>query len=129
VTVNRFRERLTGPRVVRTGDLLEFPAGIAGAVAALDGDINIQADRARAEGNRIRLEGRVECQGQGWNLQADRTSVTLGPGNMVKQVQADGGVFLRGRLGEGRGDSLRLDPNGRTVQWLGRVKATAEVSP
>lgn len=129
VTVNRFRERLTGPRVVRTGDQMEFPAGIAGAVAALDGDINLQADRALAEGSQIRLEGRVECQGQGWNLQADRTSVTLGPGNMVKQVQADGGVFLRGRLGEGRGNSLRLDPNGKTVQWLGRVKATAEVSP
>lgn len=129
VTVNRFRERLTGPRVVRTGDVLEFPAGIAGAVAALDGDINLQADRARAEGGRIQLEGRVECQGQGWNLQADRTSVTLGPGNMVKQVQADGGVFLRGRLGEGRGDSLLLDPGARTAKWLGRVKASAEVSP
>jgi hypothetical protein len=129
VTVNRFRERLTGPRVVRTGDLLEFPAGIAGAVAALDGDINLQADRARAQKDRIDLEGRVECQGQGWNLQADRTSVTLGPGNMVKHVQADGGVFLRGRLGEGRGDSLLLDPNGRTAKWLGRVKASAEVAP
>jgi hypothetical protein len=48
---------------------------------------------------------------------------------MVKQVQADGGVFLRGRLGEGRGDSLLLDPNARTAKWLGRVKASAEVSP
>lgn len=129
VTVNRFRERLTGPKVVRTGDQLEFPAGLAGALAALDGDINLQADRARVEPTRITLDGRVECLGQGWTLQADRTSVTLGPGNMVKHVQADGGVFLRGRLGEGRGDSLLLDPNGRTVKWVGRVKAAAEVNP
>jgi hypothetical protein len=129
VTVNRFRERLTGPRVVRTGDLLEFPVGIAGALAALDGDINLQADRGRARDNVINLDGRVECQGQGWSLQADHTSVTLGPGNMVKQVQADGAVSLRGRMGEGRGDSLVLDPNQKKVQWIGRVKASAEVKP
>ena len=112
MTVTQLRERLTGPRVLRTGELLEFPDGLAGAVAALDGDINLQADRGRALKTMIiDLDGRVECQGQGWSLQADRTSVTLGPGNMVKHVQADGAVFLRGRLGEGRGDSLLLDPN------------------
>jgi len=129
VTVTQLRERLTGPRVLRTGELLEFPDGLAGAVAALDGDINLQADRGRALKTVINLDGRVECQGQGWSLQADRTSVTLGPGNMVKHVQADGAVFLRGRLGEGRGDSLLLDPNQKTAKWLGRVKATAEVKP
>ncbi len=129
VTVTRFRERLTGPRVVRTGDLMEFPAGLAGALAALDGDINLQADRGRALPGVIDLEGRVDCQGQGWSLQADRTSVTLGPGNMVKQVQADGGVSLRGRLGEGRGDTLYLDPSQKSAKWIGRVKGTAEVKP
>ncbi len=50
VTMTRFRERLTGPRLVRTGDLLEFPDGIAGALAALDGDINLQADHGRVQG-------------------------------------------------------------------------------
>jgi hypothetical protein len=129
VTVTQFRERLTGPRVLRTGDLLEIPDGLAGALAALDGDINLQADRGRALKTLINLDGRVECQGQGWSLQADRTSVTLGPGNMVKHVQADGAVFLRGRMGEGRGDSLLLDPDQKTAKWFGRVKATAEVKP
>ena len=129
VTVTRFRERLTGPKVVRTGTVMEFPAGVAGALAALDGDLNLQGDRAGSDGDRINLDGRVECRGQGWNLQADRTSVTLGPGDMVKQVQADGGVNLRGRLGEGRGESLLLDPNAKTAKWIGRVKASAEVNP
>ena len=129
VTANRFRERLTGPRLVRQGELLDFPDGIAGAVAALDGDINLQADRGKAVPARIDLIGRVEATGQGWSLQADRISVTLGAGNMVKQVNGSGAVFLRGRLGEGRGDALVLDPNLKTANWLGRVKAVTEVNP
>jgi hypothetical protein len=129
VTVNRFRERLTGPRLVRTGDLLTFPDGIAGALAALDGDINLQADHGQVRPALINLDGRVECQGQGWSLQADRISVTLGSGNMVKQVNGNGSVFLRGRMGEGRGDALVLDPNLKTATWLGRVKAVTEVNP
>jgi hypothetical protein len=129
VTVNRFRERLTGPRVVRTGDLMEFPDGLAGALVALDGDINLQADRGKALPTIINLDGRVEAQGQGWSLQADRISVTLGAGNMVKQVNANGAVFLRGRMGEGRGEALVMDPNQKTVNWTGRVKAVTEVNP
>jgi hypothetical protein len=129
VTVNQFRERLTGPRLVRTGDLLDFPDGIAGALAALDGDINLQAARGKVQRTLINLDGRVECQGQGWNLQADHISVTLGPGNMVKQVNGNGAVVLRGRMGEGRGDALVLDPGLKTATWLGRVKAVTEVNP
>jgi hypothetical protein len=127
--MNRFRERLTGPRLVRTGDLLEFPEGVAGALAALDGDINLQADKGRVLPTVINLDGRVECQGQGWRLQADRISVTLGAGNMVKRVDGSGGVFLRGRMGEGRGDALTLDPNLKSATWLGRVKGATEVTP
>jgi hypothetical protein len=129
VTMTRIRERLTGPRVVRTGDLLEFPDGLAGALAALDGDINLQADHGRVQGSLINLDGRVEAQGQGWSLQADRISVTLGAGNMVKKVNGNGGVYLRGRLGEGRGEALTLDPVQKTATWLGRVKAVTEVNP
>ena len=129
VTVVRFRERLTGPRLVRTGDLLDFPDGIAGALAAVDGDISLQADHGKVQRSLINLDGRVEAQGQGWSLQADRISVTLGPGNMVKQVNGNGAVFLRGRMGEGRGDALVLDPGLKTANWLGRVKAVTEVNP
>lgn len=129
VTLVRFRERLTGPRLVRTGDLLDFPDGIAGALAALDGDINLQADHGKVQRSLINLDGRVEAQGQGWSLQADRISVTLGPGNMVKQVNGNGAVYLRGRMGEGRGDALVLDPGLKTANWLGRVKALTEVNP
>jgi hypothetical protein len=129
VTMSRFRERLTGPRLVRMGELVDFPDGIAGALAALDGDINLQADHGVVLRTVINLDGRVEVQGQGWRLQADRISVTLGAGNMVKQVNASGAVFLRGRMGEGRGDALVLDPNQKTATWLGRVKGSTEVTP
>lgn len=129
VTMNRFRERLTGPRLVRTGDLLDFPDGIAGALAALDGDINLQADHGKVQRTVINLDGRVQVQGQGWSLQADRISVTLGAGNMVKQVNGNGAVLLRGRMGEGRGDALVLDPGSKTANWLGRVKGFTEVNP
>ena len=129
VTMTRIRERLTGPRVVRTGDLLEFPDGLAGALAALDGDINLQADRGRVQGISHRPGRPGGAQGQGWSLQADRISVTLGAGNMVKKVNGNGGVFLRGRMGEGRGEALTLDPVQKTATWLGRVKAVTEVNP
>ncbi len=42
---------------------------------------------------------------------------------------ANGAVFLRGRMGEGRGDALTLDPDQKTANWLGRVKAVTEVNP
>jgi len=129
VTVTRPRERLTGPRVIRQGENLDFPDGIAGALAALDGDLTVRADKGRAQRTLVILDGRVDCQGQGWSLQADRISVTLGAGNMVKQVDANGGVWLRGRLGEGRGDSLVLVPDQRTARWIGRVKAVTEAAP
>ncbi|MDR3669939.1 MAG: hypothetical protein P4L36_03790 [Holophaga sp.] len=129
VTMSRFRERLTGPRLVRLGEVVDFPDGIAGALAALDGDINVQADHGVVLRTVINLDGRVEVQGQGWRLQADRISVTLGAGNMVKQVNANGAVFLRGRMGEGRGDALVLDPNQKTATWRGRVKGSTEVTP
>jgi hypothetical protein len=48
---------------------------------------------------------------------------------MVKQVNGNGAVFLRGRMGEGRGDALVLDPSLKTANWLGRVKAVTEVNP
>jgi hypothetical protein len=129
VTLTRFRQRLTGPRLVRQDDQVDFPVGIAGALAAQDGDINLQADRGKVGRTLVTLDGRVECRGQGWSLQADRISVTLTTGNMVKRVDANGAVFLKGRMGEGRGDALALDPAEKTANWTGRVKALTEVNP
>jgi hypothetical protein len=48
---------------------------------------------------------------------------------MVKRVDANGAVFLKGRMGEGRGDALALDPAEKTANWTGRVKALTEVNP
>ena len=129
VTWNRVRERLSGPKLVRRDPDVQFPDGIAGALAGLDGDMTLRADKGVAHKTVINLDGRVECQGSGWRLQADRISVTLAPGNIVKKVSADGSVVLKGRMGEGRGDALDLDPELKTAQWHGRVKALTEVLP
>ncbi len=130
-TWTRIRERLAGPRIIRKGGMVAFPEGISGALTALDGDFKIRADRANYQDNEVQLVGRVECQGQGWRLQADQISVRLGPGTVVKQVIAKGSVTLRGRMGEGWGESLELDPDPTSpkVRWQGRVRGLAEVKP
>ncbi|MCE1229161.1 MAG: LPS export ABC transporter periplasmic protein LptC [Firmicutes bacterium] len=133
-TWTRLRERLSGARIVRKGDRISFPDGIAGALAAMDGDFKVRADRAEYQGDEVRLEGRVEViaeeRGGGWRLRADRISVRLGQGRTVKQISANGAVTLHGRLGEGRGESLDMDlnPAAPKVQWQGRVKGLAEVA-
>jgi hypothetical protein len=130
-TWSRVRERLSGPRIVRKGLAVVFPDGVTGALVSLDGDFMVRADRADYQSGEVQLSGRVECQGRGWRLHADRISVRLGPGNMVKQVVAKGSVALRGRMGEGWGESLELDPdpNSPKARWLGRVRGLAEVKP
>ena len=130
-TWTRLRERLAGPRIVRKGVLITFPEGISGALAGVDGDFAVRADRAEYQGEEIRLSGRVECRGGGWRLQADRISVKLGPGRTVKQINANGAVTLRGRLGEGWGESLELEPDpvAPKARWQGRVRGLAEVNP
>jgi len=119
---NRLRERLSGPRILRKEDLVSFPEGLSGSLAAPDGDLFLRAERGQSEGQKITLRGGVECQGQGWRLAADAITVTLGPDRTVKLVQAQGDVTLRGRLGEGQGEALELEPGPRSVKWLGRVR-------
>ncbi len=129
VTWTRLRQRLTGMKVQRMGDVVRFPEGISGALAGQGGDINLQADKADARGSLLNLDGRVTCTGEGWRLQADRISVTLGPGNTVKQISANGSVVLKGRMGEGRGEALDLDPVNQAAKWHGGVRAVTEVRP
>ena len=119
---SRLRERLSGPRILRKGDLVTFPEGLSGSLAAPEGDLYLRAERGRSEGQKVVLEGGVECQGQGWRLSADQVTVTVGPDRTVKLVHALGGVSLRGRLGEGEGESLDLEPGARSVQWRGKVR-------
>ena len=128
-TWSRTRQRLTGATLVRSQDEVRFPDGIAGALGAPEGDILLRAERGQAKDRLIDLDGRVECQGQAGRLQADHISVTLGPGNVVKLMTATGAVILRGRMGEGRGDALDLDPVHQTANWHGGVKALSEVRP
>jgi hypothetical protein len=128
-TWTRLRQRIAGPTVVRTQDRVAFPQGLTGALGAPEGDINVRADKGEGRGERLDLTGRVEAQGRDWRLQADRISVTLGPGNVVKLMNASGSVVLRGRMGEGRGDALDLDPQKQTATWHGGVKVLTEVRP
>lgn len=121
-TWSRLRERLSGPRILRQGDQVTFPEGLSGTLAAADGDLSLRAERGASEARRITLSGGVECQGQGWRLVADRVEVQVGPDRLVTLVKAQGAVTLRGRLGEGQGESLELEPGPQVVRWQGRVR-------
>ncbi len=126
VVWNRLQERLSGPRVVRAGDRVTFPDGLAGQLRAAEGDLSIRADRGESEGDKITLRGHVECDGLGWQVAADSLTVHFGPGRTARLVQARGGVTLRGRMGEGRGESLDVDPTNQSVRWQGRVRGLSE---
>jgi hypothetical protein len=119
---SRMRERLSGTRILRKGDLVNFPEGLNGTLAAADGDLFVRAERGQSEAQKITLSGGVECQGQGWRLAADTVVVTVGADRAVKLVQAQGTVALRGRLGEGQGEALELEPATQAVRWQGRVR-------
>ena len=119
---NRLRERLSGPRIVRKGDVVSFPEGLSGTLAATDGDLFLRAERGQSDTQKIVLSGGVECQGQGWRLAADSVTVTLAADRSVKLVQAQGAVTLRGRLGEGQGEALELEPAVQAVRWQGSVR-------
>jgi hypothetical protein len=128
-TWNGRRERLAGPRLIRREDTMEFPDGLGGAISAPDGDVVLRADRGDSQAGTIRLQGRVDCQGQGWHLQADQMAIQLEPDNQVRSIAAKGTVTLQGRIGEGRGEYLELDLINRVARWQGRVKGLAEVRP
>lgn len=119
---SRLRERLSGPRIVRKGDTVSFPEGLSGSLAAADGDLFLRAEQGQSEALKVTLSGGVECQGQGWRLSTDTLVAVLGPDRTVKVLQAQGAVTLRGRLGEGQGEALELEPGPQTVKWQGRVR-------
>ena len=119
---NRLRERLSGPRIVRKAESVSFPDGLSGTLAAEDGDLFLRAEQGQSEAQKITLSGGVECQGQGWRLAADSVTVLVGADRAVKSVQAQGAVNLRGRLGEGQGEALEMEPGPKIVKWLGRVR-------
>jgi hypothetical protein len=121
-TWSRLRERLSGPRILRKDEVVTFPEGLSGALAAPDGDLFLRAERGQSEAEKITLSGGVECQGQGWRLVADTVVVTMGSERTVKLVHAQGAVTLRGQLGEGQGEELDLEPGPKTVRWQGRVR-------
>ncbi len=126
VVWTRFRERLSGARVLRKGERVEFPDGLAGQLQAAEGDIALRADWGESQGDRILLRGHVSCEGLGWQVGAETLTVHFGAGRVMKRIQARGGVTLRGRMGEGRGEALDVDPASQEVRWQGRVKGLSE---
>lgn len=119
---SRMRERLQGNRLVRQGDHLDFPEGLSGTLAAPEGDLSLRAGKGESDAAEVRLTGGVECSGDGWRLLADRVILRLGPGRVVQTILAEGKVSLRGRLGEGQGEALEMEPGSRKVKWQGRVR-------
>jgi hypothetical protein len=127
-TWTRLRERLSGNRILRKGERLEFPEGLSGALSGADGELTLRAAAGESDAVEIRLSGGVEVQGQGWRLLADRVVLKLGAGRAVQTVKAEGTVNLRGKLGEGQGDALELEPGTRSVRWRGRVRGLGATS-
>ena len=125
-TWTRYRERLSGLRILRQGVNLRFPDGITGALAADSGDLSLRAEQGDYDPTRIQLNGHVECLGLGWGLKAERITVHLGLGRIVKSIRAEGGVILKGHMGEGRGEALDLDLGAQVAKWQGRVRGLAE---
>lgn len=121
-TWTRLRERLQGSRILRSGDRLDFPDGLSGTLAGTEGDLSVRAGRGESDPQEVRLTGGVECAGEGWRLLADRMILRLGPGRVVQTLLAEGRVSLRGRLGEGQGDALEMEPGLRKVKWQGKVR-------
>lgn len=119
---SRLRERLAGARIVRQGQVIRFPEGVNGILAASDGDLSVRAEQGSSDPSRVLLTGHVVCRGQGWNLSAQSITVVVNPDRSVRVIQAQGGVSLRGQLGEGQGDALELEPGPRVVRWQGRVE-------
>jgi hypothetical protein len=136
-TLTRLRQRLAGPRVVRSPERIRFPEGISGALSAPEGDLAIRADRGEGRMDKseltpaqVTLDGRVECSGQGWSMNADHILAVLDPAGLVKSLTAKGAVSLHGNMGEGRGDALVLNLiGGSHAKWLGKVTGMAEVQP
>jgi hypothetical protein len=128
-TWNGLRERLSGPKLIRKDDVMQFPDGVGGAFTAPDGDVVIRADRGETRTALVMFDGRVDCQGQGWHLQSDHVSIQLGPDNHVKVITAKGTVVLKGNISEGKGEYLELDLEKWVARWQGRVKGLTEVQP
>lgn len=130
-TWTRLRERLSGPRILRSGDTMDFPEGLQGAEAGPDGDLTLRAGQGHGDDVSLQLSGGVSCSGPGWRVDAPLVTVQFGPGHVVKAIHASGGAALKGRYGEGKGQALDLDlPAGSpaVVRWQGRVSGTGETS-
>ncbi|HET6329875.1 MAG TPA: hypothetical protein VFF76_03720 [Holophagaceae bacterium] len=130
-TWTRLQERLSGPRIIRAGDRLDFPDGLQGAEAGPDGDLTVRAAQGHGDGQSLLLGGGVACTGPGWRVEAPAITVTFGPGHVVKAIHASGGASLKGRYGEGKGEALDMAFGAGAppvVRWQGRVRGEGETS-
>ena len=133
-TWSRLRERLTGPRILRKDEVVTFPEGLSGTLAAADGDLFLRAERGQSEAEKITLSGGVECQGQGWRLVADTVIVTMGPERTVKlgacPGRRDAARPVGRRAGRGAGfgagaqDRALARSRARQGDWIRMVSRT-----
>jgi len=130
-TWTRLRERLSGPRIVRRGEQLDFPEGLQGAEAGPDGDLTVRAAQGHGDEASLKLSGGVACVGPGWRVEAPTVTVVFGPGRVVKAIHASGGATLKGKYGEGKGEALDMTLPANSpalVRWQGRVRGEGETS-
>ncbi len=130
-TWTRLRERLSGPRIIREGETLDFPVGLQGAEAGPEGDLTVRAAQGHGDEASLKLSGGVACTGPGWRIEAPTVTVIFGPGRVVTAIHASGGASLKGKYGEGKGEALDMTlPAGApaVVRWQGRVRGEGETS-
>lgn len=128
ITANYFQHRFTGYKLIDKVGILEFIDGVNAILGTVSGSVSIHADKGRIQQKLASLYGRVECYGTNWSMQANCISFLLDNKNVIRQLNASGSIFLRGCMGEGKGDTLAIDLNQKTVIWSGRVKTIVGVN-
>lgn len=110
----------------KLGDLIKFPSQLQGTFHAPQGDIVVDASGGFFESNILRLGGPILVNGLGWSCSAPKASIGFDNFRRISNIKLEGGVSLKGSLGEGEGERLEitLKPNDKTytIHWQGRVR-------
>jgi hypothetical protein len=133
--------RLSGQKIVHSGDKLQFPSGIQGTITFQGETFTLRADRAEiTQGGdaasrgvsieEVRLRGRVECSAKSYRFASREATITF-ENNQPKRILASGGTSLQGSLGGGAGDSIEIvfeqGSAQPSINWLGQVRGKVDV--
>jgi hypothetical protein len=132
--------RLSGQKIVRSGNQLQFSSGIQGNITFQGEVFTLRADRAEiiqgdntAQGasiKEVRLLGRVECSAKTYRFASKEATIAF-ENNQPRRIIASGGTSLQGSLGGGTGEAIELvfeqGSNQPSINWSGQVRGKVEV--